>query len=67
MALKKLETAFAKAILTPEVKVAIEKLDCTVAYRNSHDFDKYLKELWPKTEKMFKDAGIIKEPATQPY
>jgi tripartite-type tricarboxylate transporter receptor subunit TctC len=65
--LKKLETAFAKAILAPEVKVAIEKLDCTVAYRNSHDFDKYLKELWPKTEKMFKEAGIIKEPATQPY
>jgi tripartite-type tricarboxylate transporter receptor subunit TctC len=64
--LKKLESAFAKAILAPEVKTTIEKLDCTVAYRNAHDFDKYLKELWPKSEKMFKDAGSLKNRLLSP-
>ena len=65
--LKKLETAFTKAMETPEFKATIEKLDCSKAYYNAKDYDRYLKELWPRAEKVFKDAGIIKEPATQPY
>jgi hypothetical protein len=45
----------------------IEKIDCTPAYFSSRDLDRYLKDLWVRTEKMFKDAGIIKEAATPPY
>ena len=65
--LHKLETAFTKGTETPEFKALIEKIDCTPAYFNSKDLDRYLKDLWVRTEKMFKDAGIIKEAATQPY
>jgi len=65
--LKKLETAFTKAMEAPEFKATIEKLDCTKAYYNAKDYDRYLKELWPRAEKVFKEARVIKEPATQPY
>lgn len=65
--LKKLETAFTKGTETPEFKSLIEKIDCTPAYYSSKDLDTFVKGLWVRTEKMFKDADIIKEPATQPY
>jgi len=65
--LAKLEAAFKKGIETPEFKSLIEKLDCTPAYYSSKDLDLLLKELWVRAEKTFKDAGIIKEPATRPY
>ena len=65
--LKKLEMAFTKGTETPEFKSLLEKVDCTPAYYSSKDLDRYLKDLWVRTEKMFKDADIIKEPATQPY
>jgi tripartite-type tricarboxylate transporter receptor subunit TctC len=65
--LHKLEMAFTKGTETPEFKTLIEKIDCTPAYYSSKDLDTFLKGLWGRTEKMFKDAGIIKETATQPY
>jgi tripartite-type tricarboxylate transporter receptor subunit TctC len=65
--LRKLEIAFTKGTETHEFRAMIEKIDCTPAYYNSKDLDRYLKELWVKAEKMFKEAGIIKDPATLPY
>jgi tripartite-type tricarboxylate transporter receptor subunit TctC len=65
--LTKLEAGFKKGTETPEFKALIEKLDCTPAYYSSKDLDKLTKELWTRAEKSFKEAGIIKEPATQPY
>jgi len=65
--LNKLEMAFTKGTETPEFKALIEKIDCTPAYLSSKDLDRYLKELWGRAEKVFKEAEIIKEPATQPY
>jgi tripartite-type tricarboxylate transporter receptor subunit TctC len=63
----KLETAFKKGTETPEFKSMLEKIDCVPVYYGSKDLDRYLKELWVRAEKMFKEAGIIKEPATAPY
>jgi tripartite-type tricarboxylate transporter receptor subunit TctC len=65
--LKKLESAFTKGTETAEFKSVIEKIDCTPAYYSSKDLDAFVKGLWVRTEKMFKEADIIKEPATQPY
>ncbi len=65
--LKRLEAGLTKGMETPEFSAVREKLDCLPAYYNAASFDSYLKDLWVRTEKMFKDAGIIKEPATQPY
>jgi tripartite-type tricarboxylate transporter receptor subunit TctC len=63
----KLETGFAKAMETAEFKTAIERLYLTPLYMNGKEFEEHLKGYWPRTEKMFKDAGIIKEAATAPY
>ncbi len=65
--LKKLEAGFTKGAEAPEFMSVREKLDCLPVYFNSANYDKYLQELWVRTEKMFKDAAIIKEPATPPY
>ena len=63
----KLEAAFLTGIETPEYKSVNEKIYTSVAYLNGKDFDQTLKERWTRLEKRFKEAGIIKEPATQPY
>ncbi len=63
----KLEMAFAKAMEPPEFKALLDKLDCVAAYQPSREFKPYLEDLWVKTEKIFKEADIIKEPLTQPY
>jgi tripartite-type tricarboxylate transporter receptor subunit TctC len=65
--IKKLETAFTKGTQTPEFKSMIEKLDLSPVLYKGSDYDQYLKDLWIRSEKMFKDIGIIKEGATQPY
>jgi tripartite-type tricarboxylate transporter receptor subunit TctC len=65
--LKKLEAGLTKGAETPEFIAIRDRLDCLPVYMNSADYDRYLKDLWVRTEKVFKDAGIIKEPATQPY
>jgi tripartite-type tricarboxylate transporter receptor subunit TctC len=64
---EKLETAFAKGRETTEFKIAVDTLYLTPFHYNSKDYDRYLKEKWGATEKIFKDIGIITEPATQPY
>ena len=62
----KLEAAFAKGMETPEFKAAVQKVFQTPYYLNGKDYDRYLKENWAKSEKMFKQFGLIKEAATQP-
>jgi len=52
--LKKLETASTKGTETAEFISVREKLDCLPAYYNAANYDKYLKDLWVRTEKMFK-------------
>jgi tripartite-type tricarboxylate transporter receptor subunit TctC len=64
---KKLETAFAKGTETPEFKTAVENLDLTPILIKSKEYDLHLKDKWVRTEKMFKEIGLIKEAATQPY
>ena len=63
----KLEAAFAKGMETPEFKTTREKLYLSPVSYNSKQFEQHLKEYWAKEEKMLKDVGVIKEPATQPY
>ena len=64
---KKLETAFAKAAESKEVKVAVEKLDLVPILIVGKDFDEYLKRVWSRLEKNLKETGLVKEPATSPY
>ncbi len=64
---RKLESAIKKATEQPEFKTLLGKLYLTPAYMGSKEYDQHLKEKWGKTEKMFKEMGIIKEAATQPY
>jgi tripartite-type tricarboxylate transporter receptor subunit TctC len=64
---KKLETAFEKGTETPEFKTALEKLYLSPIFMNSKEYDQHLKGKWGRTETMFKEIGIIKEAATQPY
>ena len=66
-ALTKLETAMAKGTEAQEFKMVQEKLCLTPVNFNSAQFDRHLKEHWVKIEKIFKDTGVIKEAATQPY
>jgi tripartite-type tricarboxylate transporter receptor subunit TctC len=64
---KRLETAFKKGTETVEFKSALEKLFLSPIFMDSKEYDQHLKEKWGRTEKMFKETGIIKEAATQPY
>jgi tripartite-type tricarboxylate transporter receptor subunit TctC len=63
---RKLETAFTKGMESPQFKTVCEKMNLIPAYYNSKDYDRHLKELWVTLEKSQKEAGLIKEPATQP-
>lgn len=63
----KLETAFTKGRETPEFKTAAESVDLSLVYYNSKEYAHHLEESWVVTEKMLKDAKVIKVPATQPY
>jgi len=62
--LQKLETAFTKGTETPEFKSLLEKLDATPSSYKSKALDGWLRETAVRAEKMYKDIGIIKEPAT---
>jgi len=64
---KKLEAAVKKAMESPEFKTTAENQELTILYLDSKQYERHLKEKWPRTEKDFKMMGIIKEPATQPY
>jgi tripartite-type tricarboxylate transporter receptor subunit TctC len=63
----KLEAAFEKGMETPEYKAVMEKIYMSPAHLTGKDLDQSLKDRWTKTEKLFKEYGIIKEAATQPY
>jgi tripartite-type tricarboxylate transporter receptor subunit TctC len=65
--LQKLETAFAKGMESPEFKTTQEKLCASPAYFTSKEYERYVKEQWTRAEKNFKDTGIIKAAATDPY
>ncbi|MBI5440707.1 MAG: tripartite tricarboxylate transporter substrate binding protein [Deltaproteobacteria bacterium] len=66
-AVKKLEEAFKKAAESPEVLAVMKKVYVGPAYMGSQDYTQHLKTMWTTTEKLFKDSGIIKEAASQPY
>jgi tripartite-type tricarboxylate transporter receptor subunit TctC len=62
--LQKLETAFTKGMETPEFKSLLEKIDATPVSYKGKALDSWLRDAAIKAEKMYKDIGIIKEPAT---
>jgi len=64
---KKLEAAFKVATETPEFKTVLDNVGREPFYCTGAELDRHLKERWAKTEKQFKDAGIIKQAATEPY
>ena len=64
---KRLEAAYKSAMETNEYKTVLEKAGRAPYYLTGAELDRHLKERWEKTEKLFKDAGIIKEAATTPY
>jgi tripartite-type tricarboxylate transporter receptor subunit TctC len=64
---KKLEEAFSKGTESNEFKAALEKLELSPILLKSKEYDEHLREKWFRTEKIFKEIGIIKEAATQPY
>ncbi len=64
---KKIETAFKMATETAEFKTALVNVGREPFYCTGAELDRHLKERWVKTEKQFKDVGIIKEAATEPY
>jgi len=63
---KKLDAALKKGAEAPEFKAAVEKLYLSPVWMGSQEYDKHLKDKWVRTEKLFKETGIIKEAATQP-
>jgi len=63
---KKLEAAFSKGMETSEFKASQEKLFLNPIHYDSKEYERHLKDKWVRTEKAFKELGIIKEPATQP-
>lgn len=64
---KKLEAAFTKAMEAPEFKTMFVEMGMAPGYLNSTDFDRYLKDLWPKLEKSMRETGLIEKSATDPY
>jgi tripartite-type tricarboxylate transporter receptor subunit TctC len=64
---KKLETAFKSAMETAEYKTVLANVGRGPFYLTGAELDRHLKERWLKIEKQFKDAGIIKKVATEPY
>lgn len=63
----KLELAFSKGMETPEFKKTEERLFYTPIRLGSKESERYIKDFWFRSEKVFKEIGIITEPATQPY
>jgi tripartite-type tricarboxylate transporter receptor subunit TctC len=66
-ALKVLEVSITKGTETVEFKTTQEKLNLTPVFYGSVEWERHLKAHWVKTEKIFKETGIIKEAATEPY
>lgn len=62
-----LETAFLKGTEAPEFKDTVDRIFLSPMRMTSKECDQHLKEFWFKYEKIFKEVGLITEPATQPY
>jgi tripartite-type tricarboxylate transporter receptor subunit TctC len=65
--IKKLRSAFAKAVESKEVRAVIDKLDMLPVLYGGKEYDELLKSSWFITEKSLRETGLIKEPATSPY
>jgi len=63
----KLEIAFKKGMESSEFKTVREKLYMSPVSLGSKEFEAYIKEYWVREEKILKEIGVIKEPATKPY
>jgi tripartite-type tricarboxylate transporter receptor subunit TctC len=63
---KKLEDAFAEAVKDPKFKDVAYKFTLTPVSMKSKEFTEYTNNLWGVMTKRLQDAGLIKEPATQP-
>jgi tripartite-type tricarboxylate transporter receptor subunit TctC len=64
---KKLEAALKVATETAEFKTVLATVERDPFYCTGAELDQHLKERWLKLEKRFKDMGVIKEAATEPY
>lgn len=64
---KKLETAFAKAAESKELKALFDRLDMIPVSYVGKDYYRIMESTWSDTEKSLKEVGLIKEPATSPY
>ena len=58
---KKLETAVAKVVNTPEMQKKFDSQGAEVAYRNSVDYGKFIKAETTKWSKVVREAGIKAE------
>jgi tripartite-type tricarboxylate transporter receptor subunit TctC len=63
----KLAAAFKKGMETPEFEKTIATINQNPFFLGSKDYEGHLKEFWNRYEALFKDIGLITEPATQPY
>lgn len=64
---QKLESSFLKGMDAPEFKNTIERIYLSSRPMTAKEYDQHLKDFWFKYEKIFKEMGLITEPATQPY
>jgi tripartite-type tricarboxylate transporter receptor subunit TctC len=64
---QKLESSFLKGAEAPEFKDTVERIYLSPMRLTSNEYEQHLKEFWFKYEKIFKEMGLITEPATQPY
>lgn len=62
----KLEKAFKEAVHTPEFKATLDKVFLSFYYHDQKEYRRLLKEKWERTERLFKEMGLITQTATQP-
>jgi len=63
---KKLEDAFAVAVQDAKFKDLAYRYTLTPVSMKSKEFTEYTNNLWGVMTKRLQEAGLIKEPATQP-
>jgi tripartite-type tricarboxylate transporter receptor subunit TctC len=64
---QKLESSFLQGMEAPEFKETLQRIYLSPMRLTAREYDQHLKEFWFKYEKIFKEMGLIAEPATQPY
>ncbi len=57
---KKLEKAFTDAMKEPEFSKGMKDLHLTIFYRNSNQFEDYVRDTYEKFGKLLKEKGLIK-------